>query len=184
MTVCKRKNVRPTPANTVRNASLKSFIGNSFYLILRRRQWCLRRKGKCNEELSTCPFSEVKEKGKCHKGKRKTIKGKEKENKPVACSKGLFACERARARGDQEAPHRGGGRRSGEAEGLAAADRAVLEAGERRHGGRRSRDDERKRIMATKTTNIEVKVDETLAAAIAGKTDKVDIPVHFHAREH
>ena len=91
---------------------------------------------------------------------------------------------RARARGDQEASHRGGGRRSGEAEGLAAADRAVLEAGERRHGGRRSRDDERKRIMATKTTNIEVKVDETLAAAIAGKTDKVDIPVHFHAREH
>ena len=38
--------------------------------------------------------------------------------------------------------------------------------------------------MATKTTNIEVKVDETLAAAIAGKTDKVDIPVHFHAGEH
>ena len=74
---------------------------------------------------------------------------------------------RARARGDQEASHRGGGRRSGEAEGLAAADRAVLAAGERRHGGRRSQDDERKRIMATKTTNIEVKVDETLAAAIA-----------------
>ena len=93
--------------------------------------------------------------------------------------KGADLAGRGRDRGASEAA-----RRSGEAEGLAAADRAVLEAGERRHGGRRSRDDERKRIMATKTTNIEVKVDETLAAAIAGKTDKVDIPVHFHAREH
>ena len=37
----------------------------------------------------------------------------------------------------------------------------------RRHGGRRSQDDERSMKMATKTTNIEVKVDETLAAAIA-----------------
>ena len=50
VTVCKRKNRRPTPANTARNANAKSFIVNRFYLTLRRRQRCLRRKGK----LSTC----------------------------------------------------------------------------------------------------------------------------------
>ena len=71
VTLCKRKNRRPRPANTARDASLKSFIRNRLYLILRRRQWCLRRKGRCNEKLSTVPFAEVKEKGKCHKGKRK-----------------------------------------------------------------------------------------------------------------
>ena len=38
VTLCKRKNRRPRPANTARNASLKSFIGNRLYLILRRRQ--------------------------------------------------------------------------------------------------------------------------------------------------
>ena len=42
----------------------------------------------------------------------------------------------------------------------------------RRHGGRRSQDDERSMKMATKTTNIEVKVDEALASAIADKAVK------------
>ena len=59
-----------------------------------------------------------------------------------------------------------------------------MEAGERRHGGRRCQDDGREGRQQAYKTNIEVKVDETLAAAIAGKTDKVDIPVHFHAGEH
>ena len=39
----------------------------------------------------------------------------------------------------------------------------------RRHGGRHTQDKGRCREMATKTTNIEVKVDETLASAIADK---------------
>ena len=42
-----------------------------------------------SEKLSTTPFSKSKK-------RESAIKGK--ENKPVACSKGLFACERPRGR--------------------------------------------------------------------------------------